>query len=225
MDGLDLSMAILRSIQVGLPRRLGDGESPGGTNRAWTTGFVKEAVAGPVWLGRTNLAGDGQADREHHGGPEQAVLAYGAEHYPRWRAELGRPDFPHGAFAENFTIAGLDEGTVCVGDSYAVGGARVQVSQPRVPCWKIARRWGMPDLTKRVERTGRTGWYLRVLEEGEVAAGQAVTLFDRPYPEWTIARAHAAMRNRLRNSEEAAALAACPLLAPTWRAVLTDTGR
>jgi len=122
----------------------------------------KRAVEGPVWLGRENLAGDGQADRQHHGGPDHAVLAYSIDHYPAWREELGR-ELPPGSFAENLAITGRDESTVCIGDTYAIGTALVQVAQPRQPCVKIARRLGIPDLTRRVERTGRTGWYLRVL--------------------------------------------------------------
>ena len=209
----------LVSIQAGRPRWLGGEGDPEG--RPWRSGFVKEPVAGLVRLGRTGLNGDGQADERHHGGPEQALLAYAADHYPGWRAELGRPDFPHGAFGENLTIAGLDETTVCIGDTFAIGEARVQVSQPRTPCWKIGRRWAIPDLTKRVETTGRTGWYLRVLVEGEIAAGVPVLLVGRPYPEWTIARAHAVRRAQRRDPAAAAALAACPRLSPAWRSALT----
>lgn len=211
--------AILVSIQVGTPRMLG---GTGPTDRPWRSGYVKEPVDGPVWLGRTNLEGDGQGNRKLHGGPEMAALAYAAAHYPRWRAELDRPDFPHGAFAENFTIAGLDEPTVCIGDVYAIGAARVQVSQPRQPCANISRRWGIEHLTARVLETGRTGWYLRVLDEGDVTAGMPVVLIDRPAPEWPIDHVQAVMRHRRRDPEAAANLAACPLLSPRWRAVLAE---
>jgi len=214
-----MDRAVLVSIQVGAPRLLG---ATAPTDRPWRTGYVKEPVDGPVWLGRTNLEGDGQGNRKVHGGPEMAVLAYAADHYPGWRAELDRPDFPHGAFAENFTIAGLDEQTVCVGDVYAIGAARVQVSQPRQPCASISRRWGIEQLTTRVLETGRTGWYLRVLDEGDVASGVPVLLLDRPAPEWTVERVHAVMRHRHRDPEAAAALAACPLLAARWRAMLAE---
>ena len=209
----------LVSIQVGQPRLI-DGAVP--TDRPWRSGYIKEPVGGPVWLGRTNLVGDGQGNRKVHGGPEMAALAYAADHYPRWRAELDRPDFPHGAFAENFTIAGLDERAVCVGDVYAIGAARVQVSQPRRPCASISHRWGIEHLTIRVLETGRTGWYLRVLEPGNVAPGVPVVLLDRPAPEWTIERAHAVMRHRHRDPDAAAALAACPVLSPRWRATLAE---
>jgi MOSC domain-containing protein YiiM len=207
------------SIQVGRPRRYGVEGAADPLERAWTSGIAKEAVEGPLHLGSTNLDGDEQADRVAHGGPDKAVLAYAASHYPLWRADLGR-DLPFGAFGENLTVLGLDEQTVCLGDVFTLGTTRVEVSQPRGPCWKLARRWGIPDLTARVEATGRTGWYLRVLEEGSVEAGQPLRLVARLYPEWTVARATAAMRNRKADPGTAAALAACPALSASWRETL-----
>ncbi len=209
--------AVLVSIQVGTPR-LFDGSDP--ARRSWLSAFIKEPVAGPVWLGRTNLAGDAQADLQNHGGPDKAVLAYAAAHYADWRAELGRPELPYGAFAENFTVDGLDERTVCIGDVYAIGEAQVQVSQPRQPCWKISRRWGMEELTARVVATGRTGWYLRVLVEGYVEPGMPVILLHRPFPQWTVARATEVMRHRRERPDAARELAACPLLSARWRETL-----
>jgi MOSC domain-containing protein YiiM len=93
-----------------------------------------------------------------------------------------------GALGENLTITGADETTVCIGDRYHIGTCEVQVSQPRQPCWKIARRWGVKTLTKEVAQNGRTGWYLRVIQEGEICAGQALQLIDRPHPRWPVAR-------------------------------------
>ncbi len=208
----------LLSLQVGLPRERGREGARDWAERAWTTAFFKEPVPGPLRLGRTGLEGDGQADGRFHGGPDKAVLAYAAAHYPAWREELGR-EMPFGAFGENFTVEGTDESAVCLGDVYAVGGARVQVSQPRIPCWKIARRWGIKDLSARVQRTGRTGWYLRVLEEGRVAPGDAVEPLDRPHPEWTVAAANEAMFV-VRTRESVLALADCPALAPSLAEVL-----
>jgi MOSC domain-containing protein YiiM len=201
----------LASIQVALPRQHGRAAAVDPMGRPWTTAFFKEPVAGPVWLGRTNLAGDRQADLKHHGGPDRAVMCYAAAHYTVWRSELGR-ELPHGGFGENFTVDGLDESAVCIGDVYAIGEARVQVSQPRIPCWKIARRWGVRDLSARVQRTGRTGWYLRVLDEGRVAPGDGVTLLERPHPEWTVARANAAIYTRPRDVDEILALTAVSAL-------------
>jgi MOSC domain-containing protein YiiM len=145
------------------------------------------------------------------------VLAYASAHYLAWRPELGLADLPYGAFAENFSIDGLDEQTVCLGDIFLIGAARVQVSQPRQPCINIARRWRMPDLPERVAATGRTGWYLRVLAEGQVEAGMHVDLLERPCPEWTISRATRAMTLRTRTPAEAAALGQVPPLSQAWR--------
>jgi MOSC domain-containing protein YiiM len=189
-------------------------------DQPWRTGFFKSPVEGPVWLGATNLFGDGQANRRVHGGPDKAVLAYAAAHYPLWRQELGLADLPYGAFAENFTVAELDEDVVCVGDVFAVGEARVQVSQPRQPCSNIAHRWRIADLTERVEATGRSGWYLRVLMEGVVETGQPVELLERPSPNWTVSRATRTMHQRHTAPDEAAALAALPWLSEAWRSTL-----
>ena len=211
----------LVSIQVGKPSLHGELDAIDPLDRPWRTAFWKSPVAGPVRLGRTNLDGDGQANLKVHGGPDKAVLSYAAHHYPAWRSELGMPDLPYGAFAENFTIAGLDEELVCVGDVFQVGDSvRVQVSQPRQPCSNISHRWRLPELTARVEETGRTGWYVRVLAEGAVEAGLPVELLERPAPAWSIARATRAMRSRRHRPDEAAALAALPFLSTAWQNTL-----
>jgi MOSC domain-containing protein YiiM len=163
------STARVASVQRGGIRDLGD----------WTSAFAKEPVRGAVWVGRLGLEGDQHADSRVHGGPDKAVLAYSADHYPAWRAELAPLALAFGAFAENLTIAGADEATVRLGDVLDIGEARLQVTKPRGPCWKIARRWGRPDLTARVARLGWTGWYLRVLVEGHVESGDEVRLVER----------------------------------------------
>jgi MOSC domain-containing protein YiiM len=200
------------SIQLGQPREYG---TPDGDvmERPFTTAFVKQPVDGPVYLHTDHLEGDAVADTKHHGGPEKAVLAYSADHYPAWRAET-YVDFPHGAFGENLTISGADEETICIGDIYDIGTARVQVSQPRLPCWKIARRWGIKDLSLRVHRSGRTGWYLRVLREGTVKPGDVLRVVDTPHGQWTIARVNRALAARPRDFDELAKLAKVPALAP-----------
>lgn len=215
-----MTLPVLVSIQTGQPQSLEYPDPRDGRDRRWRTAFHKGEAAGPLWLGPLGLFGDAQADRQHHGGPDRAVLAYSADHYPLWHQELGRTDFRAGAFGENFTIAGLDETTVCLGDVYAVGDARVQVSQPRVPCYKIARRWSMPDLTARVERTGRTGWYLRVLDEASIEAGLPVTLLERPNPTWPVTRVAQVFRRRAHPSPETAELATLSHLAADWRSAL-----
>ncbi|WP_044282700.1 MOSC domain-containing protein [Myxococcus stipitatus] len=203
------------SLHIGQPRELG---TPGAANpleRPWTSGIFKEPVQGPVWLSRTGLAGDGQADLRVHGGPEKAVFAYASVHHAFWREQLGRADLGPGAFGENWVLSGGAEDSVCIGDVLKVGRAHVQVSQPRQPCWKPARRWGSKELSLLIQQTGRTGWYYRVLEEGEVQAGDVLELVERPCPRFTIAFANQAMHGH--RPEDAAALAECLLLTPRWR--------
>jgi hypothetical protein len=126
----------LMSIQVGLPVEVTCGQRP------LRTGIFKRAVEGPVAVRRCNLAGDGQADLDNHGGPHKAVYAYALEHYAFWQRELGRATLEHGAFGENLTIAGLDEAQLCIGDTLEIGSARFSISQPRVPCFKLGLRLG-----------------------------------------------------------------------------------
>jgi MOSC domain-containing protein YiiM len=215
-------VAQILSIQVGLPKSLGVTGAPDPMDRPWSTGFFKKPIQGEVWLGSTNLAGDGQADLKYHGGVEKAVLAYAAEHYPSWQARLKLPDLSYGAFGENFTVADQTESSVCIGDIYDIGEAQVQVSQPRQPCWKLSRRWRIRDLAFQVQTTGQTGWYFRVLKEGMVEAGMKLVLRDRPFPQWTIARANQIMHHELNNREASAALANCPLLAVNWQRTLSN---
>ena len=203
-------------LHVGLPTDLPVSQS-GDSEKTWTTGFFKKAVAGPVWLSTLNLEGDGQADLVHHGGANKAVCVYSADHFPFWRQELSQLDFQAGAFGENFTIAKLTERDVCIGDVWAVDKALVQVSQPRQPCWKLARRWNVKDLALRVQLTGRTGWYFRVLREGFVAAGTQLSLVERPFARWTVERANHIMHHDKKNNDETARLAAISPLSSSWR--------
>ena len=214
-------LPMLVSIQVGLPQTRGVDGADDPMDQPWTSGFIKEPVYGPVRVRRTHLDGDGQADLRVHGGVDKAILAYSADHYPLWREELGINDLPHGAFGENFTIAGLDERTVCVGDGWQIGDqVRVEVSQPRQPCWKLARRWRRPDLPQRVLENGRSGWYFRVLTEGQVIAGLALTLQERPFPRWTIAEATDVRLHRPHDQRANAELAGLSPLAESWRSAL-----
>jgi MOSC domain-containing protein YiiM len=203
-------VASVVSVNVGRIRALDD----------WVSAFVKTPVSGPVHVGPLGLEGDEHADGTNHGGPERAVLMYAESHYPEWREELGLEDLRYGGFAENLTVRGLAEDDVCIGDALRVGGALLEVSGPRAPCWKIGRRWDVEDLTQRVSVTTRIGWLLRVVEEGVVAAGDGVEILDRPYPELTVAHAYAVYSRRRGGAAAAAELAACPLLMPTWREAL-----
>ncbi|KKD35850.1 MOSC domain-containing protein [Limnoraphis robusta] len=213
----------LDSIQVGLPQQIGIEEATDPMDRPWSTGFFKESVQGLIWLGKTHLVGDGQADLKNHGGVDKAVLGYAADHYPWWKNCLNKINFPYGAFGENFTISGQTETSVCIGDVYQVGEAEIQVSQPRKPCWKLSRRWRIEDLALQVQKTGRTGWYFRVLKEGFVEPGLPLILSDRPFSEWTVAQANDIMYNRCCDSYVKSQLATCPLLSANWQEKLLNS--
>lgn len=210
------------SIQVGQVQTL-EYESPvDGRPRSWTTAFFKQPVAESVFAGPLGLAGDAQADRKHHGGPDKAILAYAAAHYPSWQEEWGIQTVPPGAMGENLTVAYLDETTACVGDRWRAGNVVLEVSQPRQPCWKMGRRWKRPELPKRVIQTGRTGWYFRVLETGTLQAGMQLELLSRPYPQWTVSRALAVMYERPGQRRLLEELANLPPLSRAWREELLD---
>ncbi|MDX1964054.1 MAG: MOSC domain-containing protein [Pirellulales bacterium] len=208
------------SIQVGRPRDYGRMGVSDPHDKPWTTGFYKESVTGPVAVDWCNLAGDGQADLENHGGRDKAICAYAAEHYPEWRRDLSLDEFPYGAFGENLTIAGLVESHVCIGDEYATGTALVQVSQPRQPCWKLARRWRIKELTARVIANGKTGWYFRVLRPGIIATGDDLRLTARPRPDWSIARANHVLYVERKSESLSRELASVPELSASWREML-----
>ncbi|UJS16110.1 MAG: MOSC domain-containing protein [Candidatus Jettenia sp.] len=209
------------SIQVGRPKIVNIETGSLVSENSWLTGFFKEPVEGRIWLGKSNLSGDGQADLKHHGGADKAVLGYSADHYTAWHNEIVSVKLPYGAFGENFTVKGLTEESVCIGDMYAIGDSQLQVSQPRQPCWKISNRWRIQDLAERVKLSGRTGWYFRVIYEGFVERGLPLILLDRPFPQWTIACANKIMHSRYEDKDAAAELASCHLLSTNWRATLS----
>ena len=202
----------LVSLNIGRARA---GEGP----PSWRSAIWKQPVLLPLELGAEGLAGDQQANRRVHGGPDKAVCVYSLDHAAWWRETLVAPEWGAGAVGENFTVTGQTETSVCLGDVYQVGTALVQVSQPRSPCRTLARRWGRPDLPKRVVQSGRSGWYLRVLRDGQVEAGVPVTLIERPFAAWTIARVNHASYGLVAGIGDAdrRALAAVPVLAAAWR--------
>ncbi len=207
----------IRSIQVGKPRRFAaDGDGQDG----WVSGIVKAPVTGPIRVGETNLQGDEQADLVHHGGADKAILAYPREHYPAWCDEFPQVAWQDGCFGENLSLDGGTEADVCIGDLYAVGDCLLQVSQPRQPCWKLSRLWRIAKLAVRVQQTRRTGWYLRVQQTGTIAAGDTLTLIERPYPRLTVAFANEVMFAKPRRADDDRRLAACPLLSQSWRTTL-----
>jgi MOSC domain-containing protein YiiM len=211
------SPAKVLALHIGKALHIESTDSGEWWDKPWQTGFYKEAQSAPCWLGYEGFRGDEQADRRYHGGPEKAVCVYPAEHYPYWREALGHSDLPHGAFGENLTVEGLPESEVCIGDRFSLGEALVQVSQPRQPCWKLARRWQVKDLPLQVEQAGFTGYYFRVLRHGHVRTGDVLERIERPFPEWTIARCNEVMHHAKNGHAAARALAECPLLSSSWK--------
>lgn len=210
-------IAMLQSVQVGTPHQYGAKGARNEMGRLWETSFFRVPDSKPRWLYTTHLDGNVQADTKNHGTLGQAVLLYAAEHYPAWRVELGRQEIGPGGFGENFTLDGLSEQTACIGDIYALGEARIQVTGPRYPCWKIERRWQFAGLTARVAESGRTGWYCRVLHEGLIEPGMPVMLSERLYPTWTVALANDFGHGRNHDIATARELATCPALAEFWQ--------
>lgn len=215
-------IGILQSVQVGTPQQYTIANPVNPKGKAWKTSFFRVPSPEPRWLYTTHLEGSAQADTKNHGTLHQAVLLYAASHYPLWRAELDRPDIEPGGFGENFTVDGLTEQTACLGDIYAIGEAQIQVTGHRYPCWKIERRWGIPELTARVAATGRTGWYCRVVREGLIEPGAPIMLVERPYPQWTIALANDFVHHRNRDIDAARELASCPVLPPRWQRLIVE---
>jgi MOSC domain-containing protein YiiM len=156
------------SLNVGLPRIVRD------RDREVITGIFKSPVPGPVMLRRLNLDGDHQADLEVHGGRDKAVYAYPSEHYDFWRQEFPDMELPWGMFGENFTTEGLLENATFIGDHFRIGEALVAVTQPRMPCFKLAIRFGRDDIVKRFLASGRSGIYFSVLEQGLVDTGDKI---------------------------------------------------
>lgn len=185
------------------------------------SGIDKQPRAGSVQVGALGLEGDEQGDTRIHGGPDKAVHHYAFEHYARWRAELGelpvlqRP----GAFGENISTRGLDESQVCLGDRFTLGSATLEVSQGRQPCWKLNDRFGVGDMALRVQATGRTGWYYRVLEPGSVTVGDRLELAARPHPSWTLRRLSGLLFGRELALEVLEPALELPLVA-SWRKLI-----
>jgi MOSC domain-containing protein YiiM len=182
--------------------------------------LVKLPVAGRRAVGPDGLAGDHQADRAHHGGPDKALHHYPFDHYGTWLMELPeRADLLHspGAFGENLATLGMTEANVCLGDVYRLGSAVIQVSQGRQPCWKLNRRFGVADMVARVVASGRTGWYYRVLEPGEIGAGDRFELIARDWPDWPLERLWRVLFGPAVEADALGELARLDVLATSWR--------
>ena len=204
---------ILKSVNVSRPLEVQYGDT------LITTGIFKQPVSGSLRVGPYNLAGDGQADLNNHGGEHKAVYAYSFDHYPYWRTVLKREEMNCGQFGENLTVAGLDESACCIGDQLQIGSALFTITQPRVPCFKLGIRFGDENMPRLFSESARTGFYLKVLREGAVEAGDTVGVVKRGYGNVAIKPLFEAYLNR--GDKEASRTLAhaleVPELSPEWR--------
>jgi ferredoxin-NADP reductase/MOSC domain-containing protein YiiM len=204
-------MARLLSVNVGLPR---DIEWKG---RTVHTGIWKTPVPGRCRVARLNLEGDGQGDLAGHGGEQRAVFTYQIESYRYWQEQLGRADFVYGQFGENFTTEGLPDDAVCVGDRYRIGTALFEVSQPRVTCYRVGIRMNEPRMASLLTSSGRPGFYLRVLQEGEVGAGDDILKVAEAKERMTVAELNGLLYSPPHPREQLERALRIEALSPGWR--------
>ncbi len=201
---------IIQSLNVGLPaKEIFFGKEV-------ITGICKKTVVGPVHLGKTGFTGDGVADLKHHGGLDKAVCVYGANNFPYWE-EVLKTVLPAAPFGENLSLSDVDESEVCIGDIFQMGTSVVQVSQPRQPCATLAARYGRSDMVKLVVESGRTGYYFRVLEEGIVETGNALTLKEKDRNGITVSFANRIYHHDRKNAEGIEKVLAIEPLSASWR--------
>ena len=213
---------VLRSVNVGQPKEVFYVDRRG-REKTTTTGIFKAPVAGPVMLRTLNLDGDAQADLGGHGGIYKAAYAYTLENYRYWADALARTDFaPAGQFGENFTVEGMPDDEIGIGDVFRVGAALVEVSQPRVPCFKLGIRMGIPDFQKQFAQSCRVGFYLRVLEDGEVGPGDELVRVRRPSVRMTVRAAMHLLYFDPDNLEDAKKALEIEAFSPGWRQSFAD---
>ena len=205
-------MPRLLSVNVGLPR---DVEWQG---RIVHTGIWKDPVPGRCRVSRLNLEGDGQGDLAGHGGEQRAVFVYQIESYRHWQAQLGRTDFVHGQFGENFTVEGLPDAEVCIGDRYEIGSALFEVTQPRVTCYRVGIRMSEPRMPALLTSSGRPGFYFRVLREGEVGTGDAIVKVGEAKERMTVAEINSLLYSPDHARERLQRALRVEALSPGWRA-------
>ena len=186
------------------------------------TAIRKSPLADRVFVGKLNVEGDKQANLDVHGGEHKAVYAYPSEHYPAWQEELERDDLSAGAFGENFTLEGLLESEVFIGDRFRIGDVLVEVTQPRVPCKNLAVRFRSPPIIRQFLHSQRSGFYLRVLQEGEVGAGDPIAREHRDAGSMSVKAIHTLFFFDRENTEGIRAAAQIPALSEEWRAQLAQ---
>lgn len=211
-----MNKPFVKQIRTGKVKELGQAGAKDPMHRPWSTAMFKEVQEGKVWLYKTGLTADEVGDTKNHGGVEKALFAYPSEHYTYWQDTLPKAVMDIGGMGENIVLTNGNEFTTFIGDTYRLGEAIIEVSQPRQPCWKPARRFQVMDLALRIQQTGYTGWYYRVLEEGYVEADE-LELLDRPHPEWSIQACNEVMHVHKDDLRRAYDLATCPALATNWK--------
>jgi MOSC domain-containing protein YiiM len=209
-------VARLLSVNVGLPQDIA------WQGRTVRTAIWKRAVTGRCMARRLNLHGDGQGDLVGHGGEHRAVFAYQIESYGYWERELGRSGFTYGQFGENFTIEGLADDAVCIGDRYRIGGALFEVTQPRVTCYRVGIRMDEPRMAALLTGSGRPGFYLRVLEEGDVGAGDAIVKLASGTEQMSVAKINALLYLPGHRREELERALRIPALSAGWKGSFRD---
>ena len=206
----------LLSVNVGVPR------SVTYRGRTYMTSIFKQPVSERVMLGHLNVDGDAQGNKVTHGGTHMAVYVYSFDHYAHWAAELGRGDLAPGAFGENFTVDGMTEDRVRIGDRYRIGGAVVEISEPRTPCHKLAMRMDSQTFPKAFLASGRVGFYCRVLEEGEVGAGDAIEKVASDPGAMTVGEVMAVWRAGGKDTDGMRRALSLAALSPSWREVFAE---
>ena len=204
----------LVSVNCGLPRQVS------WRGRNVTTGIYKEPIKGRVALRTLNLDGDRQADLSVHGGPSKAVYCYPVSHYEYWKAELRGRELPFGSFGENFTVDGLVEDSLCIGDRFAVGSAEVMVTEPRLPCYKLGIKFESDEMIKRFLASRRSGFYVAVVREGDVGAGDKIVMTGREpgfVPLTWIMRLHVTKDYSRKDITEVRQVLAAPAVPESWK--------
>ncbi|MGK8828521.1 MOSC domain-containing protein [Bacillus paranthracis] len=200
----------LLSINIGLPKEVTYG------GKVIHTGINKKQVKEPVYLSFVKFNGDGQADLVHHGGVDKAVCVYTGDHYPYWEKELNQ-DLVYGAFGENITVSDMREEDVCIGDTFQIGEAIVQVTQPRQPCFKLAKKYNIPKLPLYFQETGYTGFYFRVLKEGWVSSVDTLKRLQSDPKGVSVAFANRIMHKEKQNIEGIKRILEVNALSSSWR--------
>ncbi len=201
---------IIESLNIGMPQKeIFHGKEV-------NTGICKKPVPGPLNLKKTGFDGNGVADLKHHGGYDKAVCVYSTNHYSYWEEVLGTK-LPPAAFGENLSVSNLSEDNICIGDIFEAGTAIVQVSQPRQPCKTLAARYGRSDLIKMVVDSGRTGFYFKVLREGQVKREDKLLLMEKDLNEITVSFANYILHHDRKNRDGIEKVLAVPALSESWQ--------